>query len=153
MDTTTDPPVGTTQEPISTIEIERLSLVRLLRLYRQTDDLDTATQTAIEPALSRTLTEDSNMRCKDDVEYMILLLPDCNRLMTPGFFNRIGFPFRMLQRCLKIHNIDPVSEHFLQYFDLEDKDMRNKSLHERIWFLLFIGASSDIVKDLLRKYW
>ena len=130
------------------VEIERL---RLLRFYRRTDGLESPTYIAIEPAITRKLAEDQNLLTNDDVENIILSVPDIEHLMRPGIFKRFELFFRMPHNCLTIYNTDPVPGDFLQYFKLDEKETRNLNLHGRIWFLLLIGTTPDDVGGLYAK--
>ena len=145
---------GNKEDQASSIDIagnerERIRLVKLLRFFRKSVDLEIAIYSAIEPILSQPLNNDENLISSADVNDIIISLPPLKKLITPSFFNKIAFPLRMLRYSLDIHNVDPVPQNFLSLFSSLPDENDDATPHEQLWFVLFIGADTERIQENL----
>ena len=105
----------------ATNENERIRLKRTFRFLRKTDDLDTAIHCVLSSILEIVLTKDENKLTQDNVEEIIQSIPSMSLIKTPGFFNRIPSPFRMLRSVMSIHNVDHVPADFMDSLRLSEE--------------------------------
>ena len=112
-------------------EVERVRLLHQIRFFRQADDMDTALHSIVEHMLRNTFTEDNNILSTTDVEEMMEILPDVDRILVTGLFNRVPFPVRMLRNAIAIYNADNVPSDFMKQFRITDEERSDRRLEVR----------------------
>ena len=121
-------------------EKERMSMKRNLKLLKKADDLDTSLFGIVESWLDIMLNENGNIITTDVVEDIAQSLSPFERIMVPGFFKRIKFPFRILRQRIFLHGFHPLDPDFMMLFDLSQRDHKNNLLKQQLMFLLFLVA-------------
>ena len=87
---------------------------RNLKLLKKTDDLYSAIYDVVESWRDTPLTGEEEPITTDDVEHITQSLPSLERILDPGFFNRITFPFRIFRQLIFLHDVNPVPTEFMQ---------------------------------------
>lgn len=119
---------------------ESMSMKRKLKLLKKTDELDTTIHGTVESWLDVPLTEEGNAMTTNDVEDIAQALRTLERILVPGYFDRITFPFRILRQLIFLHDVNPVDAEFMTWFDLSQREQKNNGLKEQLCSLLFLGA-------------
>ena len=133
-------------------ERERLRLRRNLRFVEKTDDLKTAIYMILECWLDIPVNVEDNMMSSDDVDDIRHKMPTIDNTLVTGFFNRITYPFRLWRQTIFPHDVDPVVKDFPKLFNIQQKDLSNEWIKEKLWFLLFLGAELQHIEDVFSKY-
>ena len=88
----------------------------------------------------------------EDISDMVDSTCQLDEILSPSFFGRTPFPFRMLRLALELHLIDPIDNSKFLNVRMTDNEKRNQGLKQLIWFLLFLGATPDEISENLALY-
>ena len=83
---------------------------------------------------------------------MAISLPPVQPLLVPTFFIRSPLGFRLLCRTLELHLVNRISEETVLNVTVPQADCEDPLLLERIWFLLFLGATATGIEYNVRRY-
>ena len=106
-------------------EKERIRMKRNLKLLKKTDGLDSAIYDVVESWLDTPLTGEEDTMTTDDVEDITQSLPSLERILVPGFFNPMTFPFRIFRQLIFLHDFNPVPTEFMPMFMLNERNQKN----------------------------
>ena len=131
---------------------EHARLKKLLPFLRCNDILDANIRQVVNNILTiePKLGEDAFQM--EDISDMVDSTCQLDEILSPSFFGRTPFPFRMLRLALELHLIDPIDNSKFLNVRMTDNEKRNQGLKQLIWFLLFLGATPDEISENLALY-
>ena len=131
---------------------EHARLKKIFNFFRKKDDLDASIYQVIEFILSIEPAQGVSHFEVQDISDMVDSFCTLNEILSPEFFRRTPFPFRMLRLCLDLHLSDPVEDNMISNVRMNQNEERDQGLKQLIWFMLFVGALPEQVEANLVKY-
>ena len=111
---------------------EHARLRELLPFFRCIDTLDANIRQVVETILAIEPKLGEVAFSMGDVAYMASSTCQVDEILSPSFFGRTPFPFRMLRLTLELHNINPIDDSRFSNVRITDAEKRNKGLKQLI---------------------
>ena len=114
------------------------------------DDLDASIALKLESITQEAPKIGTSEYTMEDTLDIIHGLPPVEEINKPEFFNRKTLPFRLLQRSLELHLVNPIKPDDMSSVPLSNDDREDPRLIEHIWFLSLLDAASEAIAENLR---
>ena len=124
----------------------------MTRFLIMSDDLDKIVANAIKNIIADPTTLDSGGLEMTDVADLSVNFPSVDSLLHKEFFQRAALSFRQLRRSLAMHHVNPIEKGSVSEITLVEDEKEHPRIAEQVWFLLFLGASTDEVSKVFREY-
>ena len=89
---------------------EKARLKKLLPFFRCIDKIDANIRQAVETRLAIEPKIGEDVFNMGDIAYVVSSTCQLDEILSPSFFSRTPFPFRMLRLTLELHNINPIDD-------------------------------------------
>ena len=142
----------TAQAYLDSLVEEHRRITRMARFLIMSDDLDKIVANAVKNIIADPPTFDPGGLEMTDVADISANFPYVDSLLNKELFQGAAFPFRLLRRSLVLHQLNPIEEGSVSEITLPEEMSEDPWITEKVWFLLFIGASTEEVSNVLHEY-